>query len=72
MGVSMYRPISYHDFKTYVEAGLLIQKTCICCNEPFTPENVKTSLGWRETQISGYCEDCWDKIFECDEETVDD
>lgn len=36
---------------------------CIQCKLAFTNDNVKTAAGWRETQISGYCETCFDKIF---------
>jgi hypothetical protein len=41
---------------------------CIECGEPFTHANVHTALGWRETQLSGYCEDCFDLIFGEDDE----
>lgn len=37
--------------------------TCIKCNEPFTDKNVFTPAGWKEIQISGYCEKCYDEIF---------
>lgn len=35
---------------------------CVECEEPFSEENVHTEAGWRETQISGLCEDCFDEI----------
>lgn len=35
---------------------------CIECGEPFTEKNVHTELGWRETKISGMCEDCFDEV----------
>ena len=45
---------------------------CIICEQPFTKENVTTASGWRETQISGYCEDCFDDLFVDDEDIDDD
>lgn len=36
---------------------------CIQCKEPFSKENVFTQEGARETQISGMCEKCFDKLF---------
>jgi hypothetical protein len=36
---------------------------CQICREGFNPGNVGSSLSWRETQISGICEVCWDKLF---------
>jgi hypothetical protein len=37
-------------------------KCCIFCKEPFSDKNVFTQLGWRETQISGMCEKCFDNM----------
>jgi hypothetical protein len=37
-------------------------KTCIQCNDPFTDENVYTDKGWKESQISGLCERCWNAM----------
>ena len=36
---------------------------CMSCGESFSEDNVMTSLGWRETQISGFCEVCFDGLF---------
>lgn len=41
---------------------------CISCGEPFSPKNVHTKEGWRETQISSICEDCYDALFEDEED----
>ena len=42
---------------------------CCSCNQAFSSHNVFTKLGWRETQISGMCEKCWDDLFkDADEE----
>lgn len=40
---------------------------CIQCREPFTAKNVFTDAGWRETKISGLCEQCWDNLFKEEE-----
>ena len=37
---------------------------CISCKQPFTAERVKTYAGWKETQISGMCEVCYDELFD--------
>jgi len=36
---------------------------CHVCHNGFTPANVFTPAGWRETQISGTCEKCFDELF---------
>lgn len=35
---------------------------CIFCKQEFTSQNVYSKMGWRETQISGSCEKCFDEI----------
>ncbi len=42
--------------------------SCVKCSKPFTAQNVFTRAGWRETQITGYCEKCFDNIFAGDED----
>jgi|OpeIllAssembly_1097287.scaffolds.fasta_scaffold69407_3 hypothetical protein len=37
---------------------------CIKCGEPFSNKNTHTAAGWKETAITGLCEDCFDRIFE--------
>lgn len=44
--------------------------TCVNCNEPFCDRNTHTIAGWRETQISGFCEDCFDEIMQEAEEEI--
>lgn len=39
-------------------------KRCLCCKQDFTSANTQTPAGWAGTQISGYCEACFDKLFE--------
>ena len=41
---------------------------CICCKEPFTPDNVFTKEGMAEIAISGMCEKCFDGLFDEEEE----
>ena len=33
-------------------------------------EHCYSKAGLRETEISGMCEECWDKMFEEDEDTI--
>jgi len=42
-------------------------KRCVKCDKGFTSDNVSSRLGWRETQISGFCETCFDNLFSDDE-----
>lgn len=35
---------------------------CVNCEQPFTDKNTHSAAGWRETQISGLCEDCFDQV----------
>lgn len=35
---------------------------CWRCKKEFTEDNVFSELGWRETQISGLCEQCFDYV----------
>lgn len=49
-------------------AKLKAQKRCFACGEFFSSENVFTDAGWRETEISGMCEKCFDAAFEDTEE----
>jgi len=37
---------------------------CVKCGEAFSSANTHTAAGWKETSLSGLCEDCFDKIFE--------
>jgi hypothetical protein len=36
---------------------------CVKCKQRFSESNVFSDAGWRETEISQICEDCWDKMF---------
>jgi hypothetical protein len=41
---------------------------CVKCKEEFSAKNVFTPLGWKETQLSGFCEACFDRLFADDDE----
>lgn len=36
---------------------------CQHCSESFSLKNTSTHSGWKETQISGVCENCFDNLF---------
>lgn len=57
-------PNNEMQFQALKAKGLALYCTCITCNHIFTGSNVKTTRGWRETQISGMCETCFDDLFE--------
>jgi len=57
-------PESEQDFRQLADTGKAPHLTCISCGTPFTSETVKTEKGWRETQISGFDELCYDELFE--------
>ena len=40
--------------------------SCLHFGEQFSPANVHTRMGWRESQISGWCENCFDDVFKDD------
>ena len=56
-------PSSEMQFQALRAKGLAQFCTCITCNNPFTGSNIQTSQGWKETQISGICETCFDDMF---------
>lgn len=60
-----FRPISETQFNAAKEQELLgLITTCVSCGQPFSAQNVYSVLGWKETQISGYCECCFDELFD--------
>ena len=63
--MSNFRPMTHAEFEDAKRAnhvGLIVK--CSFCGEPFSPNNVKSVPGWKETQISGMCETCFDALFE--------
>ena len=67
MAMAPWRPQSEVEYRTLIDRGLQVHKNCVCCNTPFSGKNVFTPSGWRETQISGMCEKCFDDLFKEDE-----
>lgn len=57
-------PSSPREFDLALETGEPLQLSCVECDRAFSTENVHTPAGWRETQMSGLCEDCFDRLFE--------
>lgn len=35
---------------------------CLRCGDKFSPANVYSHAGWRETMISGFCEECFNEV----------
>jgi hypothetical protein len=35
---------------------------CLRCGDQFSPANTFSEAGWRETEISGFCEACFDEV----------
>lgn len=62
-------PESYEDFQT-LAPHQRIHSTCVECGHVFSDGNTKTAPGWRDTQIVGMCEKCYDALF-AEEETPD-
>lgn len=57
-------PESEADFRQLADTGKAPYFKCTSCSAPFSETNVRTSPGWRETQISGMCEVCYDELFQ--------
>lgn len=57
--------IEFRDLSIAVDVP---HSTCIVCDQPFTKDNVSTPEGWAETKISGMCENCFDELFEGDDD----
>lgn len=57
------RPNSFEEFLALTKGASQLKLVCDNCGPPFTNANVFSAEGWAETQISGYCEDCFDDLF---------
>lgn len=58
------KPTSEFEYKEMVRMRTPgVYRKCVCCKNEFSSENTHTELGWKETQISGMCEDCFDNLF---------
>jgi len=56
-------PEDAEDFDTLVASLAETYLNCRSCRTMFSAANTHSNFGWRETQISGMCEDCYDKLF---------
>jgi hypothetical protein len=59
-------PESPEDYKQLDDACELRFDRCLKCDSPFSAENTKSAAGWRDTQIVGFCEECYDDLFDPD------
>ena len=68
-----FRPTSFLEFNIAYRynPSALNFLTCIKCSCEFKESNTHSIAGWKETQISGFCEDCYDDIFAEDKENED-
>ena len=55
------RPESFDEFQANITR--MSHLACVECKAPFTSLNTKTPAGWRDTQIVGMCETCYDNLF---------
>ena len=56
-------PESHADFDKLDRAGLLRYRGCNRCGEKFGPTCVRTGLAWMDTQVSGFCENCLERLY---------
>jgi hypothetical protein len=55
-------PESYEDALALRQ--MLLYPTCFKCKRSLSePGAARTAAGWKETQISGMCEPCFDAVF---------
>lgn len=62
-------PETEADFQQLKDLRKAQYLACYTCTKPFTSETVSTAAGWKETQISGMCEICYDDLFKDEEES---
>lgn len=56
-------PESAADFTELIRTGQAHKTACRMCGSEFGSGNCYSPQGWRETQISGTCEKCFDALF---------
>lgn len=62
-------PESHEDAQQLKSARKLTYTKCLECQRDLTsPEAVHSEAGWRETQITGMCEPCFDDLFKENEQ----
>ena len=59
-------PETYEEFRDLVELGAAKFHSCVQCSAFFSDANTTTAPGWRETQITAMCENCFDNLFKED------
>lgn len=52
--------------------GALRYTECIGCGLDFRLTETATPAGWRETQISGHCEPCFDRLLPPEEDDLEE
>ncbi len=74
IGLRSPLPESPEDFIALRDAKLLRHLACFDCKKPFTTASATTPAGWRDTQIVGICEPCFDKLTDAadPEDALDD
>ena len=74
IGLRSPLPESPEDFIALRDAGALRHHSCCMCKQPFTPSSATSPAGWRDTQIVGICEPCFDKLADAadPEDALDD
>jgi hypothetical protein len=55
-------PESLEEHVTLLQDNEARFPACIRCGHVFSSDNVHTKAGWRETQQTGFCEDCFDEV----------
>lgn len=66
MNVQTFEGQALADLKEKMKADLYPNRKeghCLECNEVFSNKNCHSAAGWKETQISGICENCFDRMF---------
>lgn len=57
-------PESFLDAAELAREGALRYRQCRDCEiSLYSPLAAQSAAGWRETQLSGMCEPCFDKLF---------
>jgi hypothetical protein len=57
-------PENHADAKVLSDYGLQLFRVCRRCDKGLAETDAATTfLGWQETQISGLCEPCFDRMF---------
>lgn len=74
IGLRSPLPESPEDFIKLQRIGALRHLSCFDCKKPFTTASATTPAGWRDTQIVGICEPCFDRLADTvdPEDALDD